>query len=90
MKKWHQLWTCTAADQLSALSAIYLRRLAQARAELQPGGRLLVPLGPGARSEHVGGVRERCGEAREKGGVLGCTGVEENAHGRFVSICYMA
>ncbi|CAK9118523.1 unnamed protein product [Durusdinium trenchii] len=45
MKKWHQLWTCTAADQLSALSAIYLRRLAQARAELQPGGRLLVPLG---------------------------------------------
>lgn len=45
MRKWHSLWTCQAADQLPGLSAIYLRRLASARAELQPGGRLLAPLG---------------------------------------------
>lgn len=36
-RKWHTLWTAPG-DQLPGLSAIYLRRLAQARAELQPGG----------------------------------------------------
>ncbi|CAJ1416719.1 unnamed protein product, partial [Effrenium voratum] len=45
MRKWHNLWTCSGADQLPGLSAIFLRRLGQARAELLPGGRLLVPLG---------------------------------------------
>ena len=36
-RKWHTLWTAPG-DQLPGLSAIYLRRLAQACAELQPGG----------------------------------------------------